>query len=117
MWWTNNLMGIENCLAYILSLNLVLSSLINLDFPYYNSLQITDINTLFTNKNYRRMDSILLNNNQISYINGDLFYNYIKGRPLDVYINLANNKLTTVSCLVLFVVHALLNFYLKVHDI
>lgn len=57
---------------------------------------ITDINTLFTNENYRRMDSILLNNNQISYINGDLFYNYIKGRPLDVYINLANNKLTTL---------------------
>lgn len=53
------------------------------------------------------MDSILLNNNQISYINGDLFYNYIKGRPLDVYINLANNKLTTVSLLVLFAMHTL----------
>lgn len=50
------------------------------------------------------MDSILLNNNQISYVNGDLFYNYIKDRPLDVYINLASNKLTTVSDL-LFVVH------------
>ncbi|XP_042863806.1 protein singed wings 2-like [Penaeus japonicus] len=57
---------------------------------------ITDINTLFTNENYRRMDSILLNNNQISYVNGDLFYNYIKDRPLDVYINLASNKLTTL---------------------
>lgn len=64
-------------------------------------LQITNISKIFIDPTYQTLDLILLNNNLIKHIDGDLLYNYLKNRSKkDFKINLANNKLETVSIFV-----------------
>lgn len=72
---------------------------------YLTNNKITDIDTLFTNENYRNLDHVNLKNNKISYIDGDLFYNYVKNRSHNMHINLSNNHLRTVPIWALRKVH------------
>ncbi|XP_042878032.1 protein singed wings 2-like [Penaeus japonicus] len=72
---------------------------------YLTDNNITDIDTLFTNENYRNLDHVILKNNQISYIDGDLFYNYVKNRSHNIHINLSNNRLRTLPIWTLRKVH------------
>ncbi|KAG7157747.1 halfway-like [Homarus americanus] len=44
---------------------------------YLERNNITNMTALFTNERYHRIDSILLDHNHISYMDGQLFYNYM----------------------------------------
>lgn len=72
---------------------------------YLTDNNITDLDTLFTNENYRNLDHVILKNNQISYIDGDLFYNFLKNRSHNIHINLSNNRLRTFPVWALRKVH------------
>ncbi|KAK7074300.1 hypothetical protein SK128_008126 [Halocaridina rubra] len=66
---------------------------------------ITDISPLFVNKVYRNVTSVRLDNNRISHVDGDLFAEFLKDRPHDLFISLTNNNLTTLP------VKQILRFY------
>nr|XP_045594919.1 protein singed wings 2-like [Procambarus clarkii] len=63
---------------------------------YLEGNNITNMSLLFTNERYYHIDSISLNHNRITYMDGELYYNYIKNRSLDIGILLAHNKLSTM---------------------
>ncbi|XP_050716155.1 protein halfway-like [Eriocheir sinensis] len=58
--------------------------------------RITNISKIFTAPTYQNLDQIMLDNNHIAHVDGDLLYNYIRYRSLDFKMSLANNKLETL---------------------
>ncbi|KAK8751831.1 hypothetical protein OTU49_010539, partial [Cherax quadricarinatus] len=54
---------------------------------------------------YHHIDSIALNYNRISYMDGELYYNYIKNRSMDIIIKLAYNGLKTMPVKIMKQVH------------
>ncbi|XP_053654932.2 protein singed wings 2-like [Cherax quadricarinatus] len=66
---------------------------------------ITNMSLLFTSELYHHIDSIALNYNRISYMDGELYYNYIKNRSMDIIIKLAYNGLKTMPVKIMKQVH------------
>ncbi|XP_068250457.1 protein singed wings 2-like [Palaemon carinicauda] len=58
---------------------------------------ITDITKVFTSENYRMISSVLLQHNQISHLDSDLFVKFLNGRSQDFHINLSHNNFSTLS--------------------
>ncbi|XP_045139355.1 protein singed wings 2-like isoform X3 [Portunus trituberculatus] len=58
--------------------------------------RITNISKVFTNPNYRSLSMIMLKNNLIDHIDGELLSNYLHNHSKDFSINLINNRLETL---------------------
>jgi len=63
---------------------------------YISTLQLSSLDPLFTNQNYKQLANFDFSGNLISSVNGTALLEYFTARSYDIKLNLRNNNLYTV---------------------